>query len=497
MLKASSDGTVRSPAVLLTARAGVDLPMVVEDGGQTWTFRRLASAATAVARQIAPIPADARVAVTAPNGAAFLASLCGVWLAGGVPALVSSALPEHERDGLLEVLTPALVIASAELDLKPDVALDEESLFASNLPVPNAPLARLDAPALILFTSGTTGRPKGVVYSMRMAWGLIDRIAANAVDPDALPVPVAAPPRQVTATPMAHMAGIFGTLFSLWRGRGIISVRRFEPRRFAELVRAHHVTNLALTPTMMRMLLDADVGDLAPPAKIVTTGAAPVPPALREEFETRFGIPVQISYGQTETGVIAFEQLGDLRNGRRHAPGLVGRVVPGIQLQIRGAGGRVLPPGGEGEIWVQGGDVSASLIGTDDSRLDADGWLATGDVGSLDADGYLTITGRAREVIIRGGFNVVPVEVERELVAHPSIAEAAVVGVPDGRLGEVPHAWVRLAAGTEATAEELTHWLRGRLAHYKVPVEFWFVDDFDRTETGKIRKQVLVATLAV
>lgn len=494
MLKASSDGMVRSPAVLLTARAGVDLPMVVEDGGETWTFAKLASAAAAVADEIGDIPAGSRVALTAPNGAVFLAALGGVWLAGGVPALVSSALPEHEREGLLEVLAPSLVVATGELDLHPDVALDEEKLFASETPVPESPLARLDAPALILFTSGTTGRPKGVVYSARMAWGLIDRIAARAVDPESLPKPASAPPRQVTATPMAHMAGIFGTLFSLWRGRAIISVRRFDPRRFAELVRTHKVTNLALTPTMMRMLLDAEVGGLAPPATIVTTGAAPVPPALRTEFEDRFGIPVQISYGQTETGVIAFEQIADLRDGRRHAPGLVGRVVPGIELEIRGDAGRVMPPGGEGEIWVRGGDVSPSLIGTDDSRLDAAGWLATGDVGSLDADGYLTITGRAREVIIRGGFNVVPAEVERELVAHPAVAEAAVAGVPDGRLGEVPHAWVRLAPGAEATAEELTAWLRERIAHYKVPVELRFVDDFDRTETGKIRKQVLLAS---
>ncbi|MGH2784350.1 MAG: AMP-binding protein [Actinomycetota bacterium] len=494
MLKTSPSGVVRSPAVLLTARNDVDLPMVVEDGGPTWSFRRLAAAAAAVASEIGTLDAGARVAITAPNGAAFLAALNGVWLAGGVPAPVSSALPAHERDGVLETLQPELVVAAAGLGLGEKVTLDPDALFAADGPVPEAPLVGLDEPALILFTSGTTGLPKGVVYSMRMAWGLIDRIASNAVDPDSLPLPVAAPPRQVTATPMAHMAGIFGTLFSLWRGRAIISVPRFEPRRFAELVRTHGVTNLALTPTMMRMLLDGDVGVLAPPAKIVTTGAAPVPPALREEFEARFGIPVQISYGQTETGVIAFEAIADLRDGRRDRPGQVGRVVPGIRLQIRGAAGEELPPGSEGEIWVQGGDVSPRLIGSDDVRTDGDGWLATEDVGSLDADGYLTISGRAREVIIRGGFNIVPAEVERELVAHAAVAEAAVVGVPDGRLGEVPHAWVRLAPGASTDAAELTEWLRARISHYKVPVAFTFVDDFDRTETGKIRKQVLLAS---
>jgi len=491
MLKLSVDEVVRSLGTLFSARAEVELPAIVEDGGPTWTFRALAVAAAAVASELGPLSPESPVAVTAPNGGAFLAGMAGVWLSGGAPALVSPALPDHEREEVLEVLAPVAVVASSELGLRAEVSLDDDKLLRADCPVPDAPLVPLKAPAMILFTSGTTGDPKGVVYTMRMAWGLIDRIAAKEIDPDALPDPVEAPPRGIVATPMAHLAGIFGTMFALWRGRSMISMRRFDPRRYGELVRTHAVQNLALTPTMMRMLLDADPGPLAPPAKIVTTGAAPVSPSLREEFETRFGIPVQISYGQTESGVISFEPVSDLLDGRRR-PGTVGRIVPGVTVQIRGADGETLPVGTDGQIWVRGGDMSPRLIGSDDRTLDDSGWLSTGDVGSIDVDGYLSISGRAREVIIRGGFNIVPAEVERELIAHPSVAEVAVVGVADERLGEVPYAWVRLSPGAPPVKDgELSSWLHARVAAYKVPVVFRFVEDFARTETGKIRKQVL------
>ena len=266
---------------------------------------------------------------------------------------------------------------------------------------------------------------------------------------------------------------------------------RFEPIRYAELVRQCNIETLSLVPTMVRMLLDAgeEVGALAPPAKVATSGTAPLPQSWREEFEDRFGVPVQRNYGSTEAGTVAVEPLEDALSGNRRA-GTAGKISRGVQVGIRDDDNRPVATGESGSIWVRSETLRPKVIG-EGSLTDTDGWIDTGDVGHVDADDYIYITGRTRELIIRGGLKVVPAEIETALLGHSAVLEAAVAGVPDERLGEVPAAWVRLTQA--ATEDDLREHLRGQLAAYKVPVAVYVVDDFPRTDSGKVRKRDLVA----
>jgi long-chain acyl-CoA synthetase len=490
VLTLSDDGRVASPAALLWARRDVSLPLVLEDGGHTWTWAELASGAAHVAERLGVL--DGRtVVVAARNGGGLLCGLFGVWLAGGIPTPLSPKLPAVERDRVIATLGSPLTCAGVEAGFTPDVLLDDAELLAAVPAEPRTlPRPALQDPGIILCTSGTTGSPKAVVQTVRGVWGLVDSVASRPVDPDNLPTPQSGPPRRIEPKPMTHVGALFGMMFDLWRGRSFIVMQRFEPVRYAELVREHEVATISVVPSMLRMLLDADVGELKPHAVYATTGTAPLPESLRTEFEQRFGIPIQLTYGQTEScGAIAYEPLEDVLGGRRRV-GSSGRVVPQIEMQVRDDDGNVLPVGEVGHLWIRGEAIRPTVIGDAAGRL-VDGWLSTGDLGRLDADRYVYLTGRQRELIIRGGLKVVPAEVENALLEHPHVSEAAVAGRSDERLGEVPVAWVRLSGAPPSTDELLEH-LRDRVAAYKLPVAVHVVTEFPRTDTGKVRKNDLV-----
>jgi long-chain acyl-CoA synthetase len=483
-------GRVSSPAELLWARRDVELPAIIEDGGHTWSWAQLARGAALVADQLGP--ADGRtVVVSAPNGGALVCGLFGVWFSGGVPAPVSPKLPAPERERILAVLGDPGVCASAGSGFTADVLLDGHGLVAAPKAKERS-LSRLglDQPGIVLCTSGTTGRPKAVVQPVRGVWGLIDSVATSLVDPDALPRPSPQPPRRIEPKPMTHIGALFGLMFDLWRGRSVVVMQRFEPERYVDLLREYEVRAVSVVPSMLRMLLDADVGPLSPPAEYATTGTAALPEAWRTEFETRFGLPIQLTYGQTEScGAIAYEPLDDVLRGTRRL-GSSGRVVPQIDVEVRDDSGSRLPHGHEGSIWIRGEAVRPTVLGDDAGRL-VEGWLSTGDRGWIDEDRYIYLTGRERELIVRGGLKIVPSEVEAALLEHPDVLEAAVAARADARLGEVPVAWVRTRLRTPSE-QDLQTFLRQQLAAYKVPVAVHVVSDFPRTESGKIRKTDLI-----
>lgn len=479
-----ADGRIANPATLVWERREIGLPLFIEDGGRTWSWHDVAAAAAEVARRLGPLD-GARATVTLPNGGAIVAAITGVWLAGGVPVLLSPRLPASERRTLVDAVAARRHVADTSLGLEADVQVDA-GFAAASIDEAQAPgLVDLAQPGLVLCTSGTTGLPKTVVHSLRAVWGQVDSVARGPVDPGALPPVHDRAPNRLQAAPMVHISAVFAMMFNLWKGRSTVIMQRFEPVRYAELVAEHQLATLSLVPSMIRMLLDSPVKSLAP-ARLVTAGTAALPPAWREEFETRFGVPVQATYGQTEAGTIAVEPMEDVLGGTRR-PGTAGRVVPSIRMEVRDGDGTVLPTGEAGHLWIAGettGRLAANGAGAPPA-----GWVDTGDLGRLDADGYVYLTGRSRDLIIRGGLNIIPAEVENALNEHERVLETAVTGRDDARLGEVPVAWVRLSG--PATDDELRAFLRDRIAAYKVPVAFRRVESFPRTDTGKIRKHDL------
>ena len=495
MLTPTADGLLPSMAILCWSRRDCDHPAIMEDGGRTWTWRMLANAAAHIARDLTGTEARP-VAFSAPNGGAFAAMMMGIWLAGAVPAPVSPRLPRAERDRVLASIRPVRTIVTDGMDYEADVFVNVDALAAARLddgPVPTLPRLHPQDPGIVICTSGTTGTPKPVVHTARGIWGLIDGVARKPVDPDAPRPPSDSGPLRVDSRPMNHTGAIYGLISTLWRGRSLVLMHRFDPVRYGELVRQWDIETLNLVPTMIRMLLDAgdQVGALAPPAKIATSGTAPLPDGWRNAFEAKFGVPIQRNYGSTEVSTVAVEPLEDALSGNRRA-GAAGKISPQVQVEIRDDDNCPALVGEIGSIWVRSETLRPKVIG-DGAMADAEGWIDTGDIGRVDGDDYIYITGRKRELIIRGGLKMVPNEIEAALLLHTAVAEAVVAGVPDDRLGEVPAAWVRLAG--PATEEELRDHVRGELASYKVPVAVYFVDDFPRTESGKVRKRDLIAGL--
>jgi long-chain acyl-CoA synthetase len=309
------------------------------------------------------------------------------------------------------------------------------------------------------------------------------------------------------ANPFSHTGGLVRLLLALHVGRRLVVLRKFDPLKALAAVHRHGIDNLTINPTMIRMLLDAvPPGDGLGAVRYVSSGTAPLPPSLREEFEARFGIPVLQVYGQTETfGAVAMESPRDVLAGRRQ-PDSVGRPLPDVEVRIA-----------EGEILVRSksatrgyatasGASSPSLEGrceTDrpvdqdanararaceaspvTSPVDGDGWLHTGDLGHLDADGYLYVTGRLKNVIICGGFNIVPEELEARLEDDPDVREAAVVALADHKLGEIP---VALVVG-RGDAAEIMERTKEQLVAYKRPRRLFVVDALPRLASGKVDK---------
>jgi long-chain acyl-CoA synthetase len=288
--------------------------------------------------------------------------------------------------------------------------------------------------------------------------------------------------------PLSHVYGLGVLTAGMFRdtqGR-LLLMKRFEPRAWLELAQAERAQIGSLVPSMMQMLLaspldDYDLSALA----AVTCGGAPLTTALRESFEARLpGTLVYEGYGCTESGAT----ISVNPSGRRR-PGSVGLPVPGCEVSILGDDGAVLTAGEDGEVCVRSPGVMAGYWDSPETAIDGDGWLHTGDIGRLDADGYLYIVDRKKDLIIRGGFNVYPVDVENVLQGHPAVTAAGVVGRPDERLGEEIVAFV--SVGSEVSAAELIAHARASLAAHKYPREIRIVPSLPLTSVGKLDRKRL------
>ncbi|MGW9497131.1 FadD3 family acyl-CoA ligase [Streptomyces prasinus] len=346
---------------------------------------------------------------------------------------------------------------------------------------------RPDDPSDLLFTSGTTGRPKGALTTHRQnlttyrAWS--GRTGLTGDD------------RYLVVNPLFHCFGYkAGVLACLLRGATMVLQPVFDVHRALRAVEAERITVLPGPPTIYTELLDApdreryDLSSL----RLAVTGASVVPVALVRRMRSELFPEVLTAYGLTECcgTVTACSADDDAETVALTA----GRPIDGVEVRITDGDLRPLPAGRDGEIMVRGHNVMLGYL--DDpaasaAAVDADGWLTTGDVGHLDERGNLVVTGRSKDMFVVGGFNVYPAEVEQVLAGHDTVAEAAVVGVPDARLGEVGRAYVTARPGTGADPDVLVGWCRERLANFKVPREVVVLGALPRNASGKVDKAAL------
>jgi acyl-CoA synthetase (AMP-forming)/AMP-acid ligase II len=375
---------------------------------------------------------------------------------------------------------------------------DEYEAAVGSGPAAEPPFSeRPEDPVLQFYTSGTTGRPKGVLMSqVALLIHSLNSVLSQGLNHDDV---------YLTCTPITHAAG--GTrIFTLGlEGITHVILPRWSTAGFFAEVARRRVTSTVLVPSMLRDVVadprldEADLSTL----RLVVYGAAPTPPDVQLAALQRIPAGFLHSYGISE-GCPALTVLTPAEHRRamadpalRHRLGSVGRPVPGVRFRILDADGRRLPDGEAGEIHIRNAKAMLGYFNRpdEDAAVWRDGWMASGDVGYVDDEGYLYIVGRMKEMIISGGLNVYPAEVERVLLEHDAVSEAAVVGVPDERWGETPAAFIVAAA--DVSDEELREHCRARMARYKLPSSFSRVAELPRNETGKIVKARLAEMVRV
>jgi len=390
-----------------------------------------------------------------------------------------------ELTGRIGLEPPVRITPAAEPDQMPDLP----GLLAGETAEDEPPGSRdpqpWDRPLLIGYTSGTTGRPKGAVLN-----GI--NMFFNAIN-DLLTIDLRSDDVTITLLPMFHIGGInLFTLPTLFAGARVVLPDRFDPDEAVRLIQEEKVTLIFGVPTVHQRLLDS-IDRLKPDlshVRMFYSGGAPCPVTLIQAYHER-GIKFGQGYGLTETSPTVFMLLEE--DFVRKA-GSIGRPAPFNRVRVVDpARGEPVPPGGVGEITVQGPNVFTAYWQNEAATQQAirNGWFHTGDLARIDEEGFVTIAGRLKEMIISGGENIYPVEVEQAIQTHPAVVEAAVFGVPHPEWGEVPHAAVLLAPGATVTEEELRAHCLTRLGKYKIPKRFFFLDDLPRNAAGKVVKSRL------
>jgi long-chain acyl-CoA synthetase len=450
-----------------------------------------------------------RVAVMVPNCVEVFHAYGGTTMVGGVVVPVVFLLaPDEIRHILADCRPKVLITAPLFLDKAREAIEGLESppqLLVVGDPVPAgvpswsalmadaaedfAVVDRADDDiAVIMYTGGTTGSPKGVLLSHHnLYWN-----GNTLKDAIQLPQHVMA----VLALPVAHLFGmIAGVVGQIIGARGVI-LEWFTPDGVLQAIQEHRAEYLPLVPTMMTLLLHHEGADEYDTSslKTVFASAAPVPIELAEAFEKKFHCEVLEAYGQTE----AAPALALMRPGLPKKAGSTGPPLPGVDLRIEDDDHNPVPAGEPGEICAAGPGIMRGYHNLPDVTEDTlrHGWLHTGDIGFLDEDGYLFVTDRKKDMIIRGGFNVYPRDVEDLLLEHEAVQEVAVVGKRDERFGEEIVAFVVPAQGKEPSADDLLAFAEGRLAKYKRPKEIRFVPTLPKSPIGKVLKRDLRNQLA-
>ncbi|MEV0595511.1 FadD3 family acyl-CoA ligase [Nonomuraea cavernae] len=521
------------PRMLMDSAERFGDRLAVVDGETELTFRELLEAALQVARAAIALGIERgdRVSLWAPNSHRWIVASLGLHCAGATVVPVNTRYRGPEaREILTRVRAKAVLVDGGflgydyagvvrEPDEEGGASLDDlvvvdmlgagapgdprllgwDGFLALGERVP-AEAAREAALAVepddlaeVIFTSGTTGRAKGVTIphgpslDLYQTYGRVWGLRPG--------------DRYLVTLPFFHTGGNkAGMITSLLHGLTIVPMAVFDPVEAMRLIEAHRVSVMNGSPTIYYSLLESpereayELGSL----RVAATGAAVVPVALVERARSELPFEHFITaYGMTECfGTATMCRAGDSADVIARSNG---RALPGIELRIVDPRGRDLPAGEPGEVLIRGANVTPGYWedpAATEEAIDAEGWLRSGDIGTLDADGNLKITDRLKDLFFVGGFNVSPAEVEQVLARHPAVVEVAVVGVPDERLGEVPKAYVVPRRDAEADAGQIIAWARERMANFKVPRIVEFVATLPRNASGKVLKGELRAPVA-
>jgi long-chain acyl-CoA synthetase len=466
---------------------------VIVDDQRTWRGVDLMVVAWHLAREIERTSRAQRIGVMLPTSGAFPAAAIAAWTLGRtvVPLnylLSRSDLEYVARDaGLDAVITvgPMLDFVGGSIaglaEIRPD-----RMRFTGLPPVRMAnPLRREDV-AVVLYTSGTSGRPKGVQLTC-------GNIASNVRQCQEW-VGFGRTDTVLGVLPQFHSFGLTVlTMLPLATGARAVYTARFVPRKLIDLARAHRPTAFVAIPSMynaLRLMKDAGPDDLKS-LRFVVSGGEPLPDAVYDGFHEKFGIEINEGYGLTETSPVT--NWCRPSEQRRKC---VGRALGGIDQRIVGPDGAVLGPNQDGEVRMKGPNIMKGYLNLPDETaavFDEHGYFKTGDMGRLDEQGFLSITGRIKEMLIIGGENVFPREIEEILNRHESVKDSAVIGMQDGMRGEVALAFVELKDGATFDESAIKSFCRDKIAGFKVPREVRVLKELPRNPTGKIVRRKLSA----
>jgi len=477
------------------ARMSPDRIAVVHDDRE-WTYRQLHDRATRLAHVLAGLGVrhGDRVAYLGPNHPAFLETMFATGQLGAVFLPLNWRLAAPELAYILADSGAEVLIRAAEHEFTLDATVvrtavtvgeEYEALLDGAPPGPLDEPVDPDETCMILYTSGTTGRPKGAMLThANLTWNCVNLLLDLDLTSDEV---------TLVAAPMFHVAALGQTVLpTLLKGGRLVLVSAFDPQRALEDIARHRVTFLFGVPTMFLAMTRVPgwaTADLSS-VRSAICGGAPVPEAVITPYQER-GVAFMQGYGLTEAapGVLFLRRDDSVRKA-----GSAGTAAFFTDVRLVRPDGTDSAPGEPGEILVRGPNVMAGYWHRPEDTtavLSADGWLRTGDIGVADDDGFVSIRDRTKDLIISGGENIYPAEVEEALYQHPAVAECGVIGVPDETWGEVGRAVVVLRHDVTVQPDELLTFLTGRIAKFKIPKSVVFTDSMPRTATGKIIKKQL------
>jgi long-chain acyl-CoA synthetase len=465
--------------------------VAIHDEDGPVTFSGLAAAVKSAAGQLRSTKASEHLGIMLPTSKEFAVAYFGALLAGKVPVPFNLFLQPDELKALIGhsgmdtvVSEPPLSQMAERLPVKV-VKLDASAPCGADMSFPK--VSENDIAAL-LYTTGTTGNSKGVMLTHRNLLanteGCVKAIGFH--EGHVL----------VCVLPLFHSFGLTASfVLPLVQGATVVTVRRFVPAKMFESVTKHSATMIMAVPSMFRVLAMTAISQnlKLPTLQFCISGGEALPADVRVLFEKAFGVPLLEGYGMTETSpVIA------VNSPKGNRPGTVGAPLCNLEVKICGDDGAPVGRGCDGELLVRGPSVMKGYFARPDLTeqiLSNDGWLATGDIARLDNDGFLSITGRKKEMIACSGEKIFPSEVESAICSHPKVLEVAVIGVPDRSRGEIPAAFVVPRENATLSADEIREFCRGKIAQFKIPKRVEIRKELPHNAVGKVAKKLLKAEM--